>query len=290
MAASEENTAENKCHNESKRRRPEEEDELEDPIEADFLFNDPCSDDSDGILRLIQGCFKKLDWSGPKNEPVSIYNMLADLISKQCNIGTVIKTDGSDDSFIMAVLTILNLNMYDGLNSIIDPIVELCEKNTSKKNADNLKEILCNEKNQIGLMINERMSNVPNQLIGNLHECLYDDIKWSLNNATDDEELRFYKFTHVILISRMYSTKPKSFEKENLVFLKSEEQFFLNDALVKFMWTTGESNKVNYYDPKTEAPSGSKILPEYGFFLLFPYNKYKSIMTAISKTFKESNL
>lgn len=272
-----------------KRHRPNPEDDGEDSedeaVEADFLFNDPNEEDKDGILTLIQGSIKRFNWELPQKYGGN-YSYLAELISNQGNIGTLIKVEDEESSYVMAVLTLLNLNQYDGLDSITKPLLTAARIHGTNEDAKELEGILSNKKNQVALVINERMHNVPIQLVGQVQECLQDDIKWSLSSVDEEEEKEFYKFTHLIGFTRVYLEKEKGDKTkgEEYIYLKPEEQFYVEEATVKFVWSTGESNKV--YTDANKTGKKFKILPEQVLFFCVPFDKYASIVKKIAKTFK----
>ncbi|GFE53731.1 p21-carboxy-terminal region-binding, putative [Babesia ovis] len=261
------------------------EEEFEGDLEADFLFNDPTTEDRDGILAIIQGCLKKVPWEPPKGSNDSTYGLLATLISEQMNLGTVIKTD-DDDAYVLSVLSILNLKMYEHLESLSECLIALTKQHGTQRDLDAMTKILRGERNQIGFMINERLGNIPTQLIGSLHQCVYDDVKWSLENADDEDEKKYYEFTHLVGISRVFTDNTKDLSAENTAYVKPEERFYCDEAIVKVTWNTGESNKVDFYENNDESkPAKTKVMPEAMVLYCMPINKYKSVVRKIAETF-----
>ncbi|GBE59697.1 BCCIP homolog, putative [Babesia ovata] len=275
----------------AKKHKPERVDSDEDsdgPLEADFLFNDPAPEDSDGILAIIQGYLKKVPWEPPKDAMDSTYGIMASLIANQPNLGTLVKTGDDEDeqAFVMAVLSLLNLKMYKELETLQDAIIALTKQHGSQQDLEAVTKILGSERNQVGLLVNERMGNIPTQLIGSLHQCLYDDLNWSVENADDEEERKFYKFTHLISISRVFTDNAKDFQAKHMVYTKPEERFYCEEATVKFMWNTGESNKVDFYEDGDESkPSKTRVVPEAMMFICVPIGKFKNIVRKIAETF-----
>ena len=51
-----------------------------------------------------------------------------------------------------------------------------------------------------GLVISERLFNVPGDVAPHLHQVLIDDVKWSLSECPEDEK-RFYEFEEFLVIS-----------------------------------------------------------------------------------------
>lgn len=213
--------------------------------------------------------------------------MLSTLISEQPNLGTLIKTDNDDgeEAFVMAVLSILNLRMYKHLESLSQAIIALTERHGSKKDLETITKILSDDKNQVGFIVNERLGNIPTQLIGSLHQCICDDIKWSVENADDDEEREFYKFTHLIGISRVFTDNSKSFEAKNMAYVKPEERFYNEEALVKYMWNTGESNKIDFFEDGDQQSPKSKMLPEAMMLYCIHFERLKRVVQRITSMF-----
>ncbi|BAM38731.1 conserved hypothetical protein [Theileria orientalis strain Shintoku] len=263
------------------------EEEFGGEVEADFLFYDPSSDDNEGILTLLQGFMKDFNWKLPESIKKDRYSHLSYLVANQPNIGTLIKVEDDHDSYVMAVLSLLNLNQYDGLDTLKQAVVEKAQSECNKNDSKTFKELLSDKKNQVGLLVNERMANLPSQLIGKIQECLKDDIKWSKENVEEEDEGKYYNFTHILGISRLYLDKSKDEDNEStLVYHKPEERFYYDNSLLRFMWPTGESNKVNYYNDNNKKNT-SKILPEYMFVYCLSFDKFNHVVKEIAKNFRD---
>lgn len=236
----------------------------------------------------MQGTIKSLDWNLPKSLNKDLYLYLSELVSNQPNIGTLIKVEDEEDSYVMAVLSLLNLKQYEGLDSFVEAVLKKAESHCDKNGLKSLKDVLSDKNNQVGLLINERMGNVPSQLLGKLHECVKEDIKWSKENAEDEDEKKFYNFTHILGLSRLYTQNHNDKSKEdNLVYQKPEEKYYFDNSFVKFMWPTGESNTVKFYeDDKNKKPT-SKVLQEYMFVYCLKFDRYNFVVKEIAKNFKE---
>lgn len=262
------------------------EEDDEGPMEAEFLFNDPEPEDYDGIVAIVQGYLKKFPWKPSEGCNDTCYGLLSRLISEQPNLGTLIKTEKDDleDGFVMAVMSILNLRMYEHLASFRESIMAVTEQHGSTKDLEIIGKVLTEEKNQVGLVVNERLGNIPTQLIGSLHQCVYDDINWSLDNAEDDEERRYYQFTHLVCLTRVFTNNVKNPDSSDIAYLKPEERFYCEEAIVKFMWHTGESGKVDFFENDSTSPK-SKVLPEAMMLYLIRYENLKKIVQKVVSTF-----
>jgi hypothetical protein len=52
-------------------------------------------------------------------------------------------------------------------------------------------EMMKDESLQVGLMLNERVVNLPPQLVPSLHKCLEDDVEWSLTTEVIGDSIEF---------------------------------------------------------------------------------------------------
>ncbi|KAF4695087.1 hypothetical protein FOZ60_005825 [Perkinsus olseni] len=147
----------------------------EDAFEAAFRFEDMTDDDFHGVRMMITRLLDGKEYD---------IGSLAQCIIDQQNIGTIIKSgeddkkgkgdSGGDDAFC-AVATILNPN------KMVSP-------------AGGSGGSCC------GIMLNERMINLPSELVPGIHRVLKDDVAWSLSEAAHcpAEERKYYKFTHLL--------------------------------------------------------------------------------------------
>ncbi|EDO06886.1 p21-C-terminal region-binding family protein [Babesia bovis T2Bo] len=266
--------------------REENEEDSDGSVQAEFFFNDPTEKDRDGILTIIQGCLKKVPWEPPSGSNDSTYGILATLITEQSNLGTVVKSDDKDDPYVLSVLSILNLKQYQQLESLGQSFIAMAKQVGSENDIQTMQKLITGERSQIGFLINERMGNIPIQLIGNLHKCVYDDLQWSLENTIDDNERKYYHFTHLMGIARVYTENPTMMTKENTVYVKPEERFYCEESILDLVWHTGESNKVDFYGKDNNTkPIKSKVIPEAMVLYCLPIKKFKFVVQKIAKTF-----
>ncbi|KAJ9049169.1 Mss4p nuclear export [Entomophthora muscae] len=123
---------------------------------------------------------------------------LADLILSQPLIGSTIKTDDDDDA--LAIFTVLNINVHDDkpcIRQIKDYILSNASKNPEfQKVASTL--FRPDSPQHIGLLLNERLINMPVQLIPPMYKMLSEELQW----AIDDKEP--YNFEYFLLLSKTY--------------------------------------------------------------------------------------
>ncbi|KAF4714983.1 hypothetical protein FOZ62_012030, partial [Perkinsus olseni] len=143
---------------------------------------------------------------------------LAQCIIDQQNIGTIIKSgednkkgkgdSGGDDAFC-AVATILNPVQYSkevpGMRELINHLKKQVDKHAdSDETKDAFNKMVSPAGGSggscCGIMLNERMINLPSELVPGIHRVLKDDVAWSLSEAAHcpAEERKYYKFTHLL--------------------------------------------------------------------------------------------
>jgi len=182
-------------------------------IDVDFEFFDPNpSVDYLAMKRLFAQLFQG------DAELLNVH-ALADLVLSQPLVGTTIKCDGKE-SDPYAFLTVLNIHVHQN-NPAVKALTQYAlEKSKSNLEAQallqrHLGSNALQSNNHIGLLLSERLINMPVQTVPPMFRMLADEIQW----AIDENEP--YKFTHFLLFSRIYrlsaeeaadlhSTAPKS--------------------------------------------------------------------------------
>ncbi|KAF4732236.1 hypothetical protein FOZ63_032999, partial [Perkinsus olseni] len=187
----------------------------EDAFEAAFRFEDMTDDDFHGVRMMITRLLDGQEYD---------IGSLAQCIIDQQNIGTIIKSgeddkkgkgdSGGDDAFC-AVATILNPVQYSkevpGMRELVDHLKKQVDKHAD---SDETKEAFNKMVSPAGgsggsccgIMLNERMINLPSELVPGIHRVLKDDVAWSLSEAAHcpAEERKYYKFTHLLFLTSYY--------------------------------------------------------------------------------------
>ncbi len=93
-------------------------------------------------------------------------------------------------------------------------------------------------KTNVGLLLNERMINLPYILIPKLHETIPDDIKFT-KKQDDVEDPREFDYQYLLVISK-YSIENqrkkdlKRVKTEEKLYYKAEDELFLRSAEISF--------------------------------------------------------
>ncbi|KAJ9654484.1 Mss4p nuclear export [Neophaeococcomyces mojaviensis] len=168
-------------------------DEDFDMLNVEFEWFDPLPEyDFHGIKTLLQQLFDVdahlLDLSA-----------LTDLILAQPLLGSTVKVDGKDtDAY--AFLSVINLQEHKDKAFIAQLIQYLKGKANSNPALGKLSELLSQPSvPAIGLVLTERLINVPAEVIPPMYTMLIEEIQWAL------EEKEPYNFSHYLILSKTYT-------------------------------------------------------------------------------------
>ncbi|KAM0752893.1 hypothetical protein T439DRAFT_323503 [Meredithblackwellia eburnea MCA 4105] len=187
-------------------------------LDVEFDFFDPQEHDYHSIKLLLSQLLShdasSLDLGGVTN-----------LILEQKLVGSTVKTDGAKgDPY--AVLTVLNLNVHKENPAI----AELVKYILSKASADSsllaaLTEILAvpvaessaSNPKHVGLVLSERLVNMPAQIVPPMYTMLAEELQW----AKDDAEP--YHFSHLLFLSRVFIASSDELEDDPNAALNDPE-------------------------------------------------------------------
>ena len=214
---------------------------------------------------------------------------LTDLILSQPTVGSTVKVDG-EDTDAYAFLTILNLHEHREKKVIKDLTAYLIEKSKSSPTLAPLSSLLSSYSAQVGLVLAERLINVPAEIAPPMYSMLIDEIE----AAVEDKEP--YEFTHYLILSKTYheiasaldqEEAPKS--KKSKVNKGGKEIFYFHaedEVLLKYAIASGS---FEYTKDEGEGMADSKrafsemgIKPQ-GSMLLIEAAKFEGAVKAIGE-------
>ncbi|KAF0554113.1 Protein BCP1 [Gigaspora margarita] len=175
----------------------------EDIVDIDFDFFDPKPIDFHSIKNLMIQLF---------SADSELFNIteLTELIISQPLLGTTVKIDGAD-SDPYAILTVLNMNEHLEKQCIKDLAKYLLDK--TKQDSilnEKLDTLLKNDStNHIGLILSERLINMPVQIVPPMYKMLQEEIQW----AVDDNEP--YNFEWYLVLSKTYQEVVSTLDDES---------------------------------------------------------------------------
>ncbi|MCO5575211.1 hypothetical protein L7F22_029009 [Adiantum nelumboides] len=178
-----------------------EDDDSQEIVDVDFEFFDPKEEDFHGVKALLRTYLDDATWD---------LGGFVDIILGQPTVGTVIKT--AEDESPIGVITVLNLGRYKEKSSLVH-VYDFLERNVS----DSTKlEVFNHNPSEVGLLISERLINIPEELAPPLYKGLLDEVSW----AIEDEPTKFlrdsFKFKQYLILSRIFQQLPKKEKEKSL--------------------------------------------------------------------------
>ncbi|ETL93924.1 hypothetical protein F442_08311 [Phytophthora nicotianae P10297] len=239
-------------------------------VSVDFLFSDPREAHFHSVKQFLLAYL-------PPTQPFDVSG-LANAIVGQVTAGTMVCVEGEDD--VYGFITALNLKGFANETSI-QQILQYVTKKCPSAELPKLQQIL-NTKN-VGLVLNERMVNLPYQLVPALHSALHEDIEWAIQNE-DTEELRnSFKMDYFLILATCTEEKSGSsgskqgkksktaYEQTAKFFHNFEDEFLEQEAELSFSFDT----------PLTERERVDKS-SKTTVVMLLEREKHKAALASIS--------
>ncbi|KAG8382742.1 hypothetical protein BUALT_Bualt05G0108900 [Buddleja alternifolia] len=208
-------------------------------VQADFAFFDPKPSDFHGVKVLLQTYLDDKQWD---------LSGFVDLILGQPTVGTVVKIEDDEDD--------------GGSKSIVelkDYLLKVCQ---DRDVIAKLRSLLGEHALDVGLMVSQRVVNLPPQLLPPLYDGLFDEIEWATEDEPTQELQRSFRFRFYLIISRIYKHKNANQNKgmkdgdEDVIYIKPEDEILLELSSWSFSFplhaqqvTTNEASiRVTLYD------------------------------------------
>ncbi|RAO70958.1 uncharacterized protein BHQ10_006970 [Talaromyces amestolkiae] len=216
----------------------------------DVSMRDENDSGSDSDVELVNVEF---EWFDPKAEvdfhglktllrqlldnDAQLFDMsaLADLILSQPLLGSTVKVDGIEtDPY--AFLSVLNISEHKDKQVIKDLTQYIAQKAKSNPSLTPLAQLLVNTENPpaIGLILTERLINIPAEVVPPMYSMLQEEISWAL------EEKEPYNFTHYLILSKTYEEVESKLDAEESRPQKKKKK-------------TGGSSEKFYFHPEDEV-------------------------------------
>ncbi|KAJ5312677.1 hypothetical protein PENANT_c007G08628 [Penicillium antarcticum] len=259
-------------------------DEDIDMVNVDFEWFDPQpAVDFHGLKNLLRQLF---------DNDAQIFDMsaLADLILSQPTLGSTVKVDGNE-SDPYAFLSVLNLQEHKDKPVIQEIIKYLKTKTAANPSLSAANELLSqNPIPPIGLILTERLINMPSETVPPMYNMLQEEIAW----AIEDKEP--YSFSHYLILSKNYEEieskldqeesrpqkkKKKDGEKSERFFFHPEDEILERHALC--------SGSVEYTHKFAEGHSDSKRafqelgIRTNGSLMLIEGSKFEPMVKAVTE-------
>ncbi|KAK1305506.1 hypothetical protein QJS10_CPA10g01360 [Acorus calamus] len=240
IAATSDSLAKNDDHSDE-----EEEEVLEEHImvQADFEFFDPKPSDFHGVKILLRTYLDDTEWD---------LSGFVDLILGQKTVGTVVKIgggdgsdddgDNEDDDGLFSVVTALNFSRYKEQRCIKDVKEFLLKVCHDKDLKSQLKSLLEEQVSDVGLLVSQRVVNLPPQLLPPLYDALFDEVSWATEDEPTQELRDSFRFKFYLIVTTIYMNKHAGRQKgalkgnadEPIIYNKEEDEIFHKLCLWSF--------------------------------------------------------
>ncbi|KAL7627720.1 Mss4p nuclear export [Parahypoxylon ruwenzoriense] len=185
---------------------------------------------------------------------------LADLILSQPTIGSTVKVDGKEaDAY--AFITALNLHEHREKKPISEFTKYISEKAQTNEALARIPDLLSSG-NHIGLVLSERLINMPSEITPPMYSMLIDEIE----AAVEDKEP--YEFTHYLIISKTYHEIESTLDVEERKRKKGKQD-----------------STLFYFHPEDEALQKHALA--YGSY---PYTKTDDAIADSKRAFQEMGI
>ncbi|KAL0216482.1 hypothetical protein P9112_008666 [Eukaryota sp. TZLM1-RC] len=173
------------------------------PIEVSFECFRPRPVDASTIRMFLNGYLDKNSFSAGE---------LAMAIADQEFVGSTIRV--SDEEDVLAFLTCLNVSVHRS-TEFMSQLVTYLLKKCPQKYKDTLDELLNSRiSEKTGLLIHERMINIPNELAIPLWQSCEEELSWAVEDGVAEFDFEYfiyltYKYTPVLDIPKLGGKKKK---------------------------------------------------------------------------------
>ncbi|XP_071763917.1 protein BCCIP homolog [Centroberyx gerrardi] len=219
------------------------EEEINEEVIVDFEAHTISHNDFNGVKKLLQQLFLKAHVNTSE---------MTDIIIQQNHVGSVIRQaevpEDSDDEDntdeVFGFISMLNLTERKGVQCVEEVkelIVDQCEKSCPHSVTEQLEQILNDTSKPVGLLLSERFINVPPQIALPLHKQLQEEIAEAQRTNKPSGKCHY-----CLMISKTCKEATKSIParggapKDELMFVNAEEEFFYEQATMKFHYSVQE--------------------------------------------------
>ncbi|KAF8389991.1 hypothetical protein HHK36_024511 [Tetracentron sinense] len=99
---------------------------------------------------------------------------------------------------------------------------------------DDLKLLLGEQARNVGLLVSQRVVNLPHQLLPPLYDALFDEVSWATEDEPTEDFRDSFRFKFYLLISKIYKHKnddkqkgsSNSYNDEAIIYIKAEDEIF----------------------------------------------------------------
>lgn len=216
-------------------------------VNVEFVFSDPREVHFHSVKQFLISYL-------PPTQPFDVSGM-ADTIVNQVETGTMVCVEGEQD--VYGFITALGLQRYQQVTSM-QQVLQYVAKKCPPSELARFQGVL--NAHSVALVINERMVNLPYQLVPAIHSALHEDIEWAIENEESEPLRKSFDVEYFLILSsctvekagasfgKSKGKKTKTqYEQTAKFFSNFEDEFLEPEADVSFSFDTprGERERVD---------------------------------------------
>ncbi|XP_015917144.1 protein BCCIP homolog [Parasteatoda tepidariorum] len=242
-------------------------------IEVDFDVKMPEVTDFHGIKNLLTQLFLKAHINTSELTDLLIHQKKITGVIKQADDDGMNVDEDDDDSDLdvtFGVFSVVNLTdkrNLDCVKQITAYLLSHCKKSSKDEQFQLLRNILENREKNVGLIISERMLNIPPKIA----VPLYTGLSYDMEKAT--AKGGNFKFDYYILISKIVVFKEAK-QTYNVVYANAEEELISEVATISFDFSVASELDSGlsgaWTDEDKEGHRKRRVM-------LFPASKYEEM-------------
>ncbi|XP_075986772.1 protein BCCIP homolog [Anticarsia gemmatalis] len=213
-------------------------------LQADFEGRNPEDCDFHGIKQLLRQLFLKANVDlGALTQIIISQNYVGSVV-KQCLDGQDDDDDDEDDGSdgVFGITTIINITKRKNepcIKQVRALLTSLADDNADDRTKAFVKQILGNDQEHVGLIINERMINIP----AAISLPLFSSLQSELTKA--QQKNMPYTFRYLVWISKTYNSDDAGPE---VIFANAEEGALVDMAVASFEVDVTEQTDSSQWD------------------------------------------
>ncbi|MFQ6659990.1 hypothetical protein Gotur_034871, partial [Gossypium turneri] len=112
-----------------------------------------------------------------------------------------------EDNGVFSIITALNLGRYKDhkcITELKEFLLNICHE---KDKIGNLRSLLGDEAQKVGLLVSQCVVNLPPELLPPLYDALFDEISWATEDEPTEELRNSFRFKFYVVVSKFYKHK-----------------------------------------------------------------------------------
>lgn len=208
-----------------------------DTVQVDLELFNMEGDDYFAVKNFLVPLLDGLVWGAS-----DIAHHLADDMS--AHIGTTVRVDGGREPY--GILTVLNLHRTAGMEATRQIVRFLLSRITHKAQKQQLKQLL-ESKSPLGLLLNERVINVPAQIAPPLHMGFWEELEEAAQlEVANGSRALYFDFEHYVMITTVLEViagdapgprgKQSRGADRSIEYLKPEDEVYCRNSTFAFSY------------------------------------------------------